>query len=58
MPKTCLDETGAEIVKEIYVAVSRVTDDAGLLSIIGSWGDTMDDRHILDMLRELDHPRP
>jgi hypothetical protein len=49
--QTCLDDTGNAIVRELYKAVSSLTDDAGLLSCIGSWGDTMDDAEVLEMLK-------
>lgn len=51
MPKTCLDKTGLAIIRELYKAVNSVTPDHGLLSCIGSWGDTLDDAGILDMLK-------
>lgn len=54
MPKTCLDDTGLKIKQELYKAVPQ--DDVGLLAILGSWGDTMDDAEILDMLRRLSRP--
>jgi hypothetical protein len=49
--QTCLDDTGHKIVRELYKAVSTLTDDPGLLSCIGSWGDTMDDAETLRMLQ-------
>lgn len=51
MVKTCLDGTGLKIVQELYKAVNSVTPDPGLLSCIGSWGDTLDDSEILEMLK-------
>lgn len=51
MLKTCLDQTGLQIVRELYKAVNSITPDLGLLSCIGSWGDTLDDVEILDMLK-------
>lgn len=48
--KTCLDETGRKIVRELYHAVSNLTDDLGLLAVVGSWGDTLDDA-VLEGLR-------
>jgi hypothetical protein len=51
MTETCLDETGHKIVREIYRAVSYFTPDSGLLSCIGSWGDTMEDAEVLEMLK-------
>jgi hypothetical protein len=49
--KTCLDDTGNAIVRELYKAVGSLTDDPSLLSCIGSWGDTMDDAEVLQMLK-------
>lgn len=40
-----------QIANEIYKAVARLTDDPELLSILGSYGDTLDDTDILDLLR-------
>ena len=47
--KTCLDDTGLLIVREIYQAC--VGADPGLLASIGSWGDTLDDAEVLKMLK-------
>jgi hypothetical protein len=49
--QTCLDDTGHMIVRELYKAISSLTNDAGLLSCIGSWGDTMDDAEVLQTLK-------
>lgn len=49
--KTCLDETGLQICVELYRAIESITPDPGLLAVVGSWGDTMDDEDILDMLK-------
>lgn len=49
--QTCLNDTGHKIVRELYQAVRTLTDDPGLLSCIGSWGDTMDDAEVLAMLK-------
>jgi hypothetical protein len=51
MPKTCLDETGLKIKQELYRAAEHLNADPGLLASIGSWGDTLDDAEILDMLK-------
>ena len=50
-PKTCLDATGLKIVRELYLAVEFLKGDPGLLACIGSWGDTLDDAEVLDMLK-------
>jgi len=56
MPKTCLDKTGLAIVSELYAAVSKITDDVGVLSMIGSWGDTLDDQDVLEGLQRHNAP--
>jgi hypothetical protein len=45
------DKKGA-IAREIYKAVARLTDDREFLSILGSYGDTLDDDDILSLLRD------
>ena len=37
---------------EIFRAFKRLGADRELLSIIGSWGDTLDDREVLRLLKE------
>lgn len=55
MPQTCLDGTGQKIVYELTQAVKRIDPgNMGLLAILGSWGDTLDDADILRMVREWD----
>ena len=49
--KTCLDDTGNQIVREIYTVFETLGADPGLLSTMGSWGDTLDDAEILKMLK-------
>ena len=49
--KTCLDDTGLLIVRELYQACEMLGADPGLLSAIGSWGDTLDDAEILKTLK-------
>src|SRR6478736_6418692 len=48
---TCLDETGRAIVRELYHAVSSITDEPALLILISSWADGVDDEDILEGLR-------
>jgi hypothetical protein len=49
---TCLDDTGLQIVRELYKAVSDLKGaNICLLAMIGSWGDTLDDNDILAGLR-------
>lgn len=38
--------------EEIYLAFEKLGADAGLLATIGSWGDTLDDKEILRLLKE------
>lgn len=53
MPKTCLDQTGLNIVSELTEAVKRIDpSNMGLLAIFGSWGDTLDDAEVLEMVRK------
>ncbi len=41
-----------QIVGELYKAVSRWTEDPELLSIIGSWRDTLEDSEILALFKD------
>ncbi len=45
-------DTTAQIVQELYIALERLDADPELLSIIGSWRDTLDDAEVLSLLRE------
>jgi hypothetical protein len=47
----------AQIAGEIYAAFERHADEE-LLSIIGSWRDTLDDREVLSLLRDYNSGRP
>jgi hypothetical protein len=40
-----------EIVHEIYTALEKLGADPKLLGVVGSWGDTLDDAQVLDMLK-------
>jgi hypothetical protein len=42
----------AQIVGEIYAAFEHLDADEHLLSIIGSWGDTLDDAEVLKLLED------
>jgi hypothetical protein len=42
----------AQIVGEIYIALQRLDADEELLSIIGSWRDTLGDATVLELLRD------
>ena len=41
----------AAIAGEIYLAIEKLGGSPELLSIIGSYGDTLDDQDVLDALR-------
>jgi len=42
----------AQIADEICTALERLGADEELLSVIGSWRDTLDDAEVLTMLRD------
>jgi hypothetical protein len=42
----------AQLVGEIYIALQRLNADEELLSIIGSWRDTLGDATVLELLRD------
>ncbi len=46
------------IASEIYTAVGRLTDDVDLLSILGSYQDTLSDEEVLGLLIEYNAGRP
>jgi hypothetical protein len=48
----------AQIAGEIYAALERLGADEDLLSIVGSWRDTLKDAEVLSMLREYNAGRP
>lgn len=48
---TCLDQTGIEIVQELQQVARALGAQSDLLSIVGSWGDTLDDADILKKLK-------
>lgn len=43
---------------ETYHECVRLGAGSDLLSIIGSWQDTLDDEHVLDLLRDWNAGRP
>ena len=47
----------SEIRSEIYRAFRSLGADSGLLAIIGSWGDTLDDTAILKLLKQWNNDR-
>jgi len=42
----------AQIARELYIAMERLSADPELLSIVSSYGDTLDDEEILALLQE------
>jgi hypothetical protein len=42
----------AQIVREIYAVLERLSAAPELLAVVGSWRDTLDDAEVLSMLRE------
>jgi hypothetical protein len=42
----------AQIADELYTALERLGADEELLSVVGSWRDTLDDAEVLALLRE------
>jgi hypothetical protein len=47
----------AEIRFEIYRALQSLGADSGLLAIVGSWGDTLEDSAILKLLKQWNEGR-
>ena len=47
----------AQIARELYTAMERLGADPNLLSIIGSYGDTLTDEEVLALLREYNATR-
>lgn len=48
----------AQIASELYMAIKRLGGDDKLLSIVGSYGDTLDDDDVLLLLRDWNGPKP
>jgi hypothetical protein len=47
---TCLDQTGLQIANQLYRAIETLGGDPGQLACVGSWGDTLDDAQVLEMI--------
>jgi hypothetical protein len=47
------DAISSEVRRELEIARAKYGDDFELLCIEGSWGDTIDDRKALELLRTL-----
>ena len=52
MPASKTSGTDALIREELYKALKSLGARSDLLSIVGSWGDTMDDKWVLNALRD------
>jgi hypothetical protein len=50
--------TKAKIAHELYEAVRKLGAKSDLLSIIGSFGDTLNDEEVLEALRDWNHNYP
>ena len=46
-----------QIAKELYQAIKHVSADGELLSIVGSYGDTLEDDDVLLLLRDWNKKR-
>lgn len=42
----------------IYDALEDLGADTHLLAVVGSWGDTLDDTHVLEQLRRWNRGKP
>jgi hypothetical protein len=47
-----VDRASAMMPRALYEEMERLGADPYLLAIVGSWGDTLDDAAVLDMLRD------
>ena len=47
-----LPDLYTDLARELYKAVEKHTDEPDILSIIGSWRDTLSDADILQMMRD------
>ncbi len=48
----CMNDCKAAIASELYKALERLEAPPDLLSIIGSYGDTLSDEEVLQLLRD------
>lgn len=48
----CLSRTQKQIIRELYLAFEGLGASSDLLSLIGSWGDTLPEEEILTMLQD------
>lgn len=47
-----MNELQCKIIQEIYKAVEGLGGNMYLLAAIGSWGDTLDDEDVLELLED------
>jgi hypothetical protein len=47
-----MNDIKAQLAGEVYIALQRLDADEELLSIIGSWRDTLGDATVLELLRD------
>jgi hypothetical protein len=47
------DDVRAQIAGELYTTLEQLSADPELLSVVGSWRDTLDDDEILEHLKSL-----
>ena len=56
---TKFTQTQYDIIAEISKGIQRITGgDAGFESAVNSWGDTLPDEDILQILKDLNNPKP
>ena len=46
-----MDEVTGQITQELYKALERLGAKSDLLGIVGSWGDSLPDQDVLQMIR-------
>lgn len=46
-----MTEIQYQIIREIYIALERLGAGIHLLGAVGSWGDTLEEEEVLDLLR-------
>ncbi len=48
-----MEDLFSPIKDELYVALTKLGADKKLLIAVGNWRDSLPDRHVLDLLKEL-----
>ena len=49
---TMPENSRSQIKDEIVIALGKLGADQGLLGIVGSWGDTLSDKEVLQLLKQ------